>query len=353
MRLWLVARILLHPIRAVGDRIDQWVMARVKRQPGPILIARSRVYILPTRFGYGFGFMTFIMLLGAMNYSNSMAFALAFLLAGLGLVCMHHTHGNLMHLSLRSGKSHPVFAGEIAHFEIQIENPAAVPRYSLTLSWPKYSIPDVPIQDDGKPAKGRRQVEWDNQDVIADVLPGNTTPMKLALPAQQRGWLRARVFSLGTEFPLGLFHAWTWAELDQVCLVYPRPAPAGHPPPPTAGMNGMTASSRSGQDEFAGLRNYQRGDSLKSVHWKSLPKLQTPMVKQFAETLEHELWLDWDSLPTLDTEARLSQLTRWVLEAEGTSRSYGLRIPGLVLEPNRGDTHQHQCLKALALFEAP
>lgn len=352
MRFWLIARILLHPIRAVGDRIDQWVMARVKRQPGPVLIARSRVYILPTRFGYGFGFMTFIMLLGAMNYSNSMAFALAFLLAGLGLVCMHHTHGNLMHLSLHSGKSQPVFAGEIAHFEIRVENPAAVPRYSLCLSWPRYTVSEVTLDSDGKPDKGRRsRAGWEHTDVIADVPATSTQSMKLALPAAQRGWLRARVFSIGTEFPLGLFHAWTWAELDQVCLVYPRPAPAGYPPPPTAGMNGMTASSRSGQDEFAGLRNYQRGDNLKSIHWKSLPKLQTPMVKQFAETLEHELWLDWDTLPHLDTEARLSQLTRWVLEAEAANRSYGLRLPGCLLEPSRGESHQHQCLKTLALFD--
>ena len=51
MRFWLIFRILLHPLRFVGERIDRWVMARVKRQPGPILIPRTRVYILPTRFG--------------------------------------------------------------------------------------------------------------------------------------------------------------------------------------------------------------------------------------------------------------------------------------------------------------
>lgn len=351
MRFWLIAKILLHPIRYAQDRIDAWVMARVKRQSGPIAVPRHRVYILPTRFGYGFGAMTFIMLLGAMNYSNSMAFALTFLLAGIGLVCMHHTHGNLVNTSMRIGRSPPVFAGEIAHFEVLVDNPAASPRYSLNLAWPHYTVTDAPIGADGKPVRGRRRRMIDASSDAADVPAQSSSAMRLTLPATQRGWLPARVFSLSTEFPLGLFNAWTWAELDMSCLVYPRPAPPGLPPPPSAGVGGLAQSNRSGQDEFAGLRSYQRGDSFKAMHWKSLPKLRTPMVKQFAETLEHELWLDWNVLSHLDTEARLSQLTRWALDAESESRAYGLRIPGSVLPPARGETHQHAVLRALALYQ--
>ena len=208
MRFWLVFKILLHPIRYAQDRIDAWVMARVKRQSGPITIGRNRVYILPTRFGYFFAFMLLVMLLGAMNYSNSMAFLLTFLLSGIGLVCMHHTHANLAHLQLRAGTSEPVFAGETAHFEVRIDNPAAQPRYSLALSWPKE-------EERARPG---------------DVEARASTVLMLSLPATRRGWLPARVFSLSTEYPLGLFHAWTWAQLDMRCLVFPHPARPGVPP---------------------------------------------------------------------------------------------------------------------------
>ncbi len=328
MRLWLVLKMLLHPIRAVQDRIDAWVLARVRRQAGPISVGRGRVYILPTRFGYLFALMLLVMLLGAMNYSNSMAFLLTFLLAGLGLVCMHHTHANLVNLQLRPGACEPVFAGDTAHFAVRIDNPAAQPRYALTLAWPKQEGGATP----------------------GDVAALNTAVLMLSLPTQQRGWLPARVFSLSTDYPLGLFHAWTWAELEMSCLVFPRPAAAGGPPPATAGQGGLASSERSGQDEFAGLRSYRRGDTPRSIHWKSFPKLTQPMVKQFAETLESELWLDWSALPQLETEARLSQLTRWVLDAEAAHRSYGLRLPGTLIAPGRGDAHRHQCLKALALY---
>lgn len=350
MRLWLIAKILLHPLRHAQERIDRWVMARVRRQPGPIRISRQRVYILPTRFGYGFGLMLLVMLLGAMNYSNSMAFMLTFLLAGIGLVCMHHTHGNLVNLELRAGHSPPVFAGETAHFEVLVENPAASARFSIALSWPRYTLQQLEFDADGRPLKGRRRLGQDPTAVTADVPPRSDTRMTLALPATQRGWLPARVFSVGTEFPLGLLHAWTWAELEMSCLIYPRPAEPGMAPPPAAGIGGLAVSSRSGQDEFAGLRNYQRGDALRSVHWKSLPKLRAPMVKQFAESMEQELWLDWDSLPQMETEQRLSQITRWVLDAEADNRTYGLRLPGTVLPPARGEVHQHACLRALALY---
>lgn len=329
MRPWLLVKRVLHPIRFVQERIDAWVMARVKRQPGPIPVPRTRVYIVPTRFGYAFGFMGVVMLMGSMNYSNSMGFALTFLLAGLALVCMHHTHGNLVNVQLRAGKTQPVFAGEVAHFEVLVDNPATAQRFSFALTWPREPQPPV----------------------TTDVPPQGTATLRIAHSAEKRGWLPARVFSLSTEFPLGLFHAWTWAELDMACLVYPKPAAAGRLPPAAAGAIGQMPSNASGQDEFAGLRNYHRGDSMKSVHWKSLPKSPgTPMVKQFTELLDQELWLDWNDLNDLEPEARLSQLTRWVLDMEDQRHAYGLRLPGLRLKPNRGELHQHECLRSLALF---
>jgi len=330
MRLWLLLKILLHPIRYAQDRIDAWVLARVKRQAGPVPVPRHRVYILPTRFGYAFALLVLVMVLSAMNYSNNMAFALAFLLAGLGLVAMHHTHGNLVNVEIRSGPVAPVFAGEVAHFEVHVHNPAPRRRYSVSVGWPRAAVATT-----------------------GDIASENTATLKLPLAAARRGWLPARVFAVSTEFPLGMFHAWTWLELEMTCLVYPAPAPPGREPPPARGAGGHLAGSRPGLDEFAGLRNYHRGDTPRAIHWKSFAKLQQPMVKQFQETLDREFWLDWNELPEFDAEKRLSQLTRWVLEAEAQHLSYGLRLPGTRIAPSRGATHQHACLRALALHDTP
>jgi uncharacterized protein (DUF58 family) len=220
-------------------------------------------------------------------------------------------------------------SGPVAHFEVHVHNPARRVRYSVSVGWPRAAVANS-----------------------ADVAPEDVAVLKLPAAATRRGWLPARVFAVSTEFPLGLFHAWTWLELEMSCLVYPKPAASGRAPPPARGTGGQLAGARPGLDEFAGLRSYQRGDTARSIHWKSLPKLRSPMVKQFQETLDREFWLDWDELTETDPEARLSQLARWVLEAEGSHLSYGLRLPGARIAPSRGATHQHACLKALALFES-
>ncbi len=330
MRGWMIFAILRHPLRYAQQRIDAWVLARVRRQPGPVEITRRRVYIVPTRFGYVFALMLLVMLLGAMNYSNSMAFALTFLLTGLGLIAMHHTHGNLVNLRVARLRCAPVFVGEDAHFRIQIENPSAQPRYSIAVAWPRAG----------------------HQEDAVDIPAGDRRSLSLRLPAKRRGWLPAGVLSVHTEFPLGLFHAWTWLELDMAVLVYPRPAPPGTIPPASRGAVGYRSGPREGPDEFAGLRPYQRGDSARSIHWKSLPKLRTPMVKQFTETLDRELWIDFETLSGHDTEQRLARMCRWVLDAEAMHRSYGLRLPGETIKPGTGEAHRHRCLKTLALFRA-
>jgi uncharacterized protein (DUF58 family) len=311
------------------QRINRWISARTPRVPGPWRIDRRRVYILPTRYGYGYGILLFVMLLGAMNYSNSMAFALTFLLAGMGLLAMHHTHGNLVNISVRARRVPPVFCGETARYTLELENGSATARYALNATWPGQK-PHCHI----------------------DLLPGVSASLELTLATERRGWRPAPRFAVATEFPVGLFRAWTWIELDMAALVYPKPAPHGERPPATSGGNGNIGGSRSGADEFAGLRPYQRGDGMRAIHWKSLAKQRNPMVKQFVETMADELWLDWSALPAAwGTEQRISQLTRWLLDAETSGRPYALRLPGFTRTPALGEPHRHECLQALALFQ--
>lgn len=329
------ALILTQPLRGLRRRINAWIMTRTRRQPGPISISRRRVYILPTRYGYAWAFMLLVMLLGAMNYSNSMAFALTFLLSGLGLIAMHHTHGNLIELQLLSLRARPVFAGDTAEFELEIENPSAKTRWTLSAAW-----------------------NDDSADSHVDLPPGGRGTLHLRLPAPKRGWLPAPRFSVATEFPLGLFHAWTWAELDAQTLVYPKPAGTGLAPQAVGGGSGGTQGMQLGNDEFAGLRDYQRGDSAARIHWKSLARSsgsrQPLQAKQFNDSRQPALWFDWSRLPaTWDTERRLSQLTRWVLDAEAARQRYGLRLPGSTLAPDAGEAHREACLRVLALYAVP
>src|SRR5690606_19825545 len=108
-----------------------WVRKRQGDDTANVTLGRRRIYILPTRFGLVFGLMAFAMLLGSLNYAASLGFTLTFLLAGLGLVVMHHCHNNLLGMRVRFLGAAPVFAGERAEFRIALGNDSSAPRYDV------------------------------------------------------------------------------------------------------------------------------------------------------------------------------------------------------------------------------
>ena len=105
-----------------------------------------------------------------------------------------------------------------------------------------------------------------------------------------------------------------------------------------------------GDADFAGLRTAVPGDPPQHIAWKAYARSDQLLLKQFSTGDDQPHWLEWDTLPELDTEARLAQLTRWCLDAALEERSFGLRVPGTVVEIGNGQRHLEECLQVLALF---
>jgi uncharacterized protein (DUF58 family) len=316
--------------RRLGRRAADWA----RRRQGPdnltVRLQRRRLYILPTRFGVAFAVLVFAMLLGAMNYGTSLGFALTFLLAGLGLVVLHHCHNTLLGAELRFVGAPAVFAGGEATFKMGIANDAAMPRYEIELGLP----------DGGTTAP-------------IDVAPGGFAIAALRVPARKRGWLSLPRFSIATRHPGNLCRAWTWIHMDARCLVYPAPAPPGRIPPPvlSAGDAGAADGREGGSADFIGLRAASLGDSPRRIAWKAYARNEQLLIKQFAGAESRSELFAWESLAGLGTEARLAQLTRWCLDAHAGGRRFGLRLPGRTIGLGGGDRHLHECLEALALFD--
>ena len=71
------------------------------------------------------------MLLAGLNYSNSMAMLITFLLAGFALIAMHLCHRNLVGTVVRSIDTVDAFAGEHARLLLTLENTADSVRIGL------------------------------------------------------------------------------------------------------------------------------------------------------------------------------------------------------------------------------
>lgn len=300
-------------------------------QAAPFVLHRRRVYILPTRFGLLFAVVLGVMLIGSINYVNSLGYLLTFVLAGLGLVGMVATYRNLLNLSVSFGKLPPVFAGDAAQPQVLVDNRAAAARYAVTLQAGDGPVRAVDIEADRRQAVGLDQ------------------------PTTRRGYRQVGLLRIETRFPLGLFRAWSPVNLHGGYLVYPRPAVTPRPLPGGEAWRASTQGEHGhGAEDFAGLRGYHPGDSLRHVHWKAVAREQELLTKQFTGDRHEELWLDWHVTQEQGTEARLSRLARWVLDAEYAGLRYGLRLPDAQLPPGHGPAHQARALKLLALHgQAP
>lgn len=308
------------------------VSAWLSRSRGParaeVLLIQRRIFILPTAFGVLFAVVLLLMLTGAINYGLSLGFILTFLLASMAVTAILHTFRNLLGLRVNAGRTAPVFAGDTAQFSICITNPTPAARYAIAVARAGLDV------------------------AIVDVAAESEATATVAAPAPRRGWLRPGRLTLHTRFPVGLFRAWSYVELDTRCLVFPRPAAPGLPLPPLDRGSGEGANLAPGAEDFVGLRRYTPGDSPRHVAWKATARDDALLTKHFVGRASSALRLSLELLPRdLDLEEKLSQLTRWVLDAHGRGVPIALELPDRRIEAGYGESHRDACLEALALHD--
>ena len=315
--------------RRVAARARRWARARQGADAKITTLKSGRVYILPTGVGLVFALMTFAMLLGSMNSNTNLSFVLTFLLAALGFVAMHHCQRNLVGLELSFAGVEPVFAGQSLDFRIAITNHSKSHRHHLQLH-----APGIVSE-------------------IDDLAPGESRVLHLEVPTDRRGYVVLPRFGIRTLFPFELFRAWSWLHMDLRGLVYPSLADNAPPPPASINALGHRQQDARGEEDFAGLRRFQIGDSPRHVSWKAYARTGDLLSKQFSGADTSSQWLDFDEIPAEDAETRLSILTRWIVDADRSQEDYGVRLPGEEFAPAHGDAHRHRCLKTIALFGEP
>ena len=316
------------PGRALRAQADRWLFRLRGPETGSIVLVQRRIFILPSRHGVLFVGALLMMLTGSINYSLSLGFILTFLLAALGVNAILHTYRNLARLRITAGRAAPVFAGDVARFTLILDNPGKLDRYSIGIA-------------------------RDTRDAIYTDVPAlASTSVDVPVAAPRRGVLRPGRLTLFTQFPLGLCHAWAYAEPDVHCLVYPRPEAGSVPLPATDVHGGTGVTHGAGQEDFAGLRSYHAGDSPRQIAWKAVARGEALLTKQFSGRAATEVWLDWRATPeSLGTDGRLSRLARWIIDAHAAAMSFGLRLPAMTLPPAPGNAQRERCLEALALHQ--
>jgi len=185
------------------------------------------------------------MLLGDINYNLSLGYVLTFLLATMAVMSMLHAFRNLAHLEIRAGHADAVFSGGTARFVLHFHNRNKLPRYRLIL------------RDD------------QGNTVSFDVPKQQDSEVVFPMPAKRRGWLPLGNLTLYTEFPLGLFHAWSYLHFDARCLVYPKPL-ADAPLPPGDARTTRADAAAPGTTTSAGCATTWRATPCRASPGKPL-----------------------------------------------------------------------------------
>jgi uncharacterized protein (DUF58 family) len=314
--------------KAIQTRIRSWAARRHGADHLPATVDRRRIYILPTRFGLMLAGLLVAMLIAGLNYNSNLGLAFAFFMVSVVLVAMHHCHRNLSGLSIDANVELDAFAGGDAVFYFMLRNGSAVARS------------DIEIHLDSSPP---------HPETIGTIGVESHERLMLPVPVAERGIARWNEIEVRTRHPFGWFRAWTYVYASLTVFVAPRPRGERRLPAAAAESGRSLRSEARGDEDFAGLRAYAPGVPLKHMAWKVLARGGEPAVRVYTDFGAQPEWLEWSSLEGLDTEARLSQLCRWVLECEsGYTRPYGLKLPGTEIPPGRGVAHRTRCLRALA-----
>jgi len=294
-----------------------------KPEPLPIGLDRRRIYVLPTGFGVAFSLLLFVMLLGALNYANNPALLLTCLFGAAGGASLFAGFRTMNGLALVRVAADECHAGAPLALHV-IFAPSTRVRRSLVLRA--------------------------GDDETAFTLPaGVEGGMTTTLATSVRGWLRAGRLRVSTDYPLGLFHVWSWLNPDAEFLVYPaleNPAP----PLPGGDVRGDLAARAGAGEDHASLRDYRVSDPPRLIAWKASARHDALLVRDAEQRSDDALVLDYATLHGLDHEARIRRLTAWVIAADGEHRDYILDSPNGTFGPGAGAVQRHACLRALALL---
>lgn len=272
------------------------------------------------------------MLIASINYGNNMAYILCFLLIGLMMIAYLSTRNNLKGLHIANVLAEPVFAGDEQEFIFEIYNGTSGRRVSV--------FPALDKTGNSFDYFGPYSVEAYSR-----------TTSKLSLIAPKRGRYTLVEITLVSLYPLGLFKALRRVPVQKVYLVYPQPMGSQRWPEPEIHEDESSESFVArGGDDFVGVHPYRPGESMRHIDWKAYARGRPLTVKEFIGGGTLQQWFDWQQLGHLKLEPRISQLTRWVLEADQEGTEFGLRLPDIEIKPDCSPGHTTKCLETLALY---
>ena len=276
-----------------------------------ITLNLNKIFIVPTVTSLALLATILLLFLMAINFQNALIYGLSFWLLALLVITIFFTYRNLSGLTIKSIQSSTCFVGEKAVFELEVSSSEGHKKSAIFLGWKDQDLVEVNLVE----SNGIRIGQGFNA----------SETIKLSHATQQRGLFKPERVNIFTRYPIGLIISWSYAALDMSSIVYPAPSlvdnmDSGKSTDDQA-VHGMEIAK--GSTDFAGIREYQPGDSPKHIHWGTYAKTGEVFTKSFVDYASEDLWLEWDAFNAKHgIETRLSHLCARVLECHQGNQVY-------------------------------
>lgn len=316
------------PPRTEASRMTRWSRLWRRAETGPSAVrVRGNLHTI-----------SLVGIVLAMGYAgavqnNGAAYLLCFISTVMAAMSWLRARENLRGLVISVGRLESARAGEMTKLTLDVRAQTGAGVHGL----------EVLIVDGG----GR----WS---FIEQIEGGASIRLNIAVQTPETGLLKTLRVRARSVYPLGLFSAEREVELLSPRHIHPRPEgslpmPAADSGQQAGSVSFPQASGRPGRegDDFAGVREWQPGDSLRHVDWRALARGRPLLVKQWSAGTGSAVTLDWAALD-LPAPERAGQIARWIEECEASDTPYALRLPTCQIPVNLGPAHARQCLDALA-----
>ena len=182
---------------------------------------------------------------------------------------------------LRAKATRDIFENDTVEIELEISNTGLTPRFLFTaIEWCPLASPD------------REHKRF----LVGAVPPRASVVARYSEQCYQRGQHSFGPVVLETSAPFGLFRARRQVHVPLDVVVYPEVFPSAGirtTSVPADGRNLPSPARSTG--EFRGAREYQSGDSLRAVHWRSSARQDELMVKEHDRSPETQVTVAFDA----------------------------------------------------------
>lgn len=152
---------------------------------------------------------------------------------------------------------------------------------------------------------------------------------KLTIHPMRRGEYQSETFALGTGFPFGLLEAKHSLVKGRSFIVWPRTVAVAGVPDVGAGRlaEGSLPSQQTGNSgDIGGTRPYQRGDSIRQIHWRQTARHDQLIVfeRQSTRRITGQILIDLDPSVHSRSNTDMATLLSMPIESQEDTSAPGL-----------------------------